>query len=1196
MFTIGVLASWQIYEGTTIGRYFHALLRGIQAAAAERGCNLLLACGVGGLAAPQSYTPAWPVSAPDTDFVPVGPWNTDGLVVIAHRLSAERSRYLQELSAIDHPIVFVGPEVPGPAVVADNAGGMQQAFAHLLEHGHTHIAFIAGYELREHGIDRPNDSDFRLQGYLSALRAAGLAYDPRLVVYGAHNAEGGKCAMQRLLATGVHFTAVMASNDLSCLGAMQALSEAGLRIPQDVATIGFDDILDAKAHAPPLTTVRNSTFTLGYQSLQLMCDLLEGRHADQPVIRVPTQLVIRQSCGCRPGLNLGHIRRAEHGLALRTNHAMIARAMAEAALIEARYCTIENLDALCGDIVAAFLESLRRDDIAPFEAAIIALLGRVEALDEDAHAWHAAILVLREYLPELLRRIGRPADDAYGYQLIEQAHLEISERARRLSSRALLRQMDIADELGLMAAQLLGALDEAQIPTILAAHLPRLGVQHMLIALFERDDDDLAAQSSIWMSYGIDTPVAQRQFPSRQFPPAGIYPPNARFQLALLPLRVEEQLSGFVAFEASNLEPCAAIVRNLAAALRSSQFYRDALEGRKLAEDASQLKSRFLSVVSHELRTPLNLIMGLSELLLRDDQQPPMLSADLQQDLEHIATNAQHLGRLIGDVLDLTSSEAGQLRLAYEPLDLGEALRMVAVTGERMARDKGLAWHAVLPQPGPQVQADRTRMRQIVLNLVSNAIKFTSAGSVTLEVFGNGERAVIRVSDTGTGISPDEQQHIFDERWLSERTRMRTQGGIGLGLTICKQLVDLHSGTIAVHSAGLGTGATFVITLPALRQAHDQFDALARALPPHQPVLVFAEQAADADRLVAYLTQQGYPVELCDGNTDIAALDRFAIRPGALLVESRVASRRGWEIARALQGLRDSAPIPLLLFSLDPQDDAGALLELNYHIKPLNLAQFTQALQQHGLLDPSANGALKTILIVDDNDATRAMHARMVQDQLTYRILEASNGHAALAVMRETLPDLVLLDLMMPELDGFGVLEAMRADERLCRVPVVVLTAQSLAEDELARLNRGVSAVLVKGLFSVDETLQHITVALDRSRRIGSPTQQLVHKALAYLQEHYAAPLSRQQLADHIGVHENYLTDCFHREMGITPIAYLTRYRIRQARALLEAGQPSITEVAQAVGFADSAYFSRVFQREVGVSPSAYQRGRRNPL
>jgi AraC-like DNA-binding protein len=123
--------------------------------------------------------------------------------------------------------------------------------------------------------------------------------------------------------------------------------------------------------------------------------------------------------------------------------------------------------------------------------------------------------------------------------------------------------------------------------------------------------------------------------------------------------------------------------------------------------------------------------------------------------------------------------------------------------------------------------------------------------------------------------------------------------------------------------------------------------------------------------------------------------------------------------------------------------------------------------------------------------------------------------------------------------------------------------------------------------------LSHIRAALERSRRLGSPTQQLIRKAIAFIQSHYAEPLSREQIAAHIGVHENYLTDCFHREMGITPIAYLTRYRLKQARVLLEAGQQSITEVALAVGFADSAYFSRVFQREVGVSPSAYQRGQR---
>jgi signal transduction histidine kinase/DNA-binding LacI/PurR family transcriptional regulator/AraC-like DNA-binding protein len=1197
MLTIGVLASWQVYEGTTIGRYLHTLLRGVHAAALEKGCNLLLACGIGSLSNPQSYTSAWPVPATDADFVPVGPWNTDGLIVVPQSLSSTQSHYLQNLIASGHPVVFAGPEEPGPAVVVDNAEGIRQAFAHLLGHGHRHIAFIAGYEPHSRATDRPGDSDIRLQGYHGALRDSGLEHDPRLVAYGEHNTDGGRRAMRRILATGARFTAVLASNDQSCFGAVEALKEAGLRIPHDVAVIGFDDILDAKAHAPPLTTVRHSTFTMGYQALQLLCDRIEGRSSGDPVIQIPTRLVIRQSCGCRPGIDLGlwisTIDASVHGLDAFLE--VLTRVMAEATLIEARYCTRDELQTMCHGILTAFLESVQRADTAPFEDAIVEMLRHVEALDEDAHAWHAAILALRDRLPVLLSKLDLPANHVPAYRLLDQARLEISERTRRQTTRALLSQMDVADELGLMTAQLLAALDEAQLPAILSAHLPRVGVRHMLVALFSPYDDDLVAHSTVLLRYGMDERAPIPRFASRRFPPQGLYPSDAPFHLALLPLRVEDKLNGFVAFDAANLEPCAAIVRNLAAALRSSQLYRHAYEGQRLAEEANRLKSRFLSMVSHELRTPLNLIVGLSELLLREDQQQPALPAERRQDLERIATSAQHLGRLIGDVLDLTSSEAGQLRLAHEPLDLSETLRMVAVTGERMARDKGLAWRADLPQPGPQILGDRTRLRQIVLNLISNAVKFTSAGSVTLDVLEIDEQAVIRVSDTGPGVLADEQPHIFDEFWRSERTATREQSGLGLGLAICKHLVDLHGGTISVRSDGQsGAGTTFVISLPTLKHAREPLATLAGQLAPYQQVLILADQEASGAALADYLTRHGYTVQLQAGDANVDNLiGRLASQRGALLLESRIASRRGWEIMRALHSLRDRDPIPVLLFSLDTQDDVGALLELNYRIKPLDSVQFAQALWQHGLLDEVGNAAAKTVLIVDDNAEIRAMHARMVQEQAAYRVLQAANGREALAIMRETRPDLVLLDLVMPELDGFGVLEAMRADERLSGVPVVVLTAQTLTEDELARLNHGVSAVLSKGLFSVDETLRHITAAIDRHHRLGSPTQRLIHKAIAYIQGHYAEPLSREQIAAYIGMHENYLTDCFHREMGITPITYLTRYRLKQARALLEAGQQSITEIALAVGFTDSAYFSRVFQREVGVSPSAYQRGRR---
>jgi YesN/AraC family two-component response regulator len=207
----------------------------------------------------------------------------------------------------------------------------------------------------------------------------------------------------------------------------------------------------------------------------------------------------------------------------------------------------------------------------------------------------------------------------------------------------------------------------------------------------------------------------------------------------------------------------------------------------------------------------------------------------------------------------------------------------------------------------------------------------------------------------------------------------------------------------------------------------------------------------------------------------------------------------------------------------------------------------------------------------------------------TYRVLKARNGREALATMREVHPKLILLDLMMPELDGFGVLEAMQADETLRHIPVIVSTAQVLSEADLARLNRGVTSILGKRLFTETETLEHIKTALERSKKLGTETQRLVRKALAFLHEHYTEPISLETTAEHIHVSKQYLARCFPQEMGITLVSYLNRYRVNQAKMLLEIEEKTVTDVALEVGFSSSSYFSRVFRQETGTSPSEYR-------
>jgi len=317
----------------------------------------------------------------------------------------------------------------------------------------------------------------------------------------------------------------------------------------------------------------------------------------------------------------------------------------------------------------------------------------------------------------------------------------------------------------------------------------------------------------------------------------------------------------------------------------------------------------------------------------------------------------------------------------------------------------------------------------------------------------------------------------------------------------------------------------------------------------------------------------------------------LASPPGAVVLDFQPASGRGWELIETLKGNPATQDIPVLFYSLFQEQGSGSVLTLDYSTKPMGIKALTQALQRQGL----SNGECpenRTILVVDDDPAILEMHARIVQAHLPdCRVLRASNGRIALDQMQQEPPALVLLDLMMPELDGMGVLEAMQDNERTRGIPVVVLTAQRLTQEDMARLNRGVATVLEKGIFTAPETLMHIEQALARNKRLGSETRRTVRKVMAYIHEHYEEPLSREKMARYAGVSVRHLTRCFCQEVGISPITYLNRYRIKQAKRLLDEGDKNVTEVAEAVGFSDGGYFSRVFRREVGISPRDYRAG-----
>jgi signal transduction histidine kinase/DNA-binding LacI/PurR family transcriptional regulator/CheY-like chemotaxis protein len=1180
--TIGFISTWPIYQGTTIDRYAHSLIQGISAAANEQGCNLLLGCGFSATGNGSQNRSFWPVPGPDVNFVPVGPWNTDGLIIVPDELTKEQSQYACDLLASGFPIIFTTPEGPGPVVAVDNTLGIRQAFEHLLQHGHRQIAFIAG------NFGQRGDSEERLQAYRAALRDAGIPEDPRLIAFGEHRRGGGRLAMQKTLDGGAKFSALIASNDLSCLGAIQCLSEAGLRIPEDIAVIGFDDILDARSLSPSLTTIRHPTFSLGYQAVLTLLDHIRGHPGRASRVVVPTRLIIRQSCGCPPARNgppFSSTISNEPAVQLSD----LAHEMAEASFVEARNSLLEDLEELCSTFLHAFLDSLRVQDTNIIMQEVKRVLVWTDERDEDAHIWQAGITILYQKMNTLLNLMPQ-TDQAFVAGLIDRVHLELSDQIQRRTTRAMIEHMDMMSQLGLMTAELLTAMNVSESAEILSRHLPKVGIKNLLVALYDDNGEDRTSQATILLTAGLSGANKGQRFETRKFPTPEIYPANELMQLTILPLDVDTHTLGFVAFQAQNPELCAAVVHNLSAALRTSQLYRDAVEGRHLAEEANRLKSRFLSMVSHELRTPLSLIVGLSEMILREQEEQEHAPHLRLRDLEQINLSAQHLARLIGDVLDLASSEAGQLRILSEPVDLSEVLQVATKIGEELACEKDLAWSAQLPQRGPWVMGDRTRLRQVTLNLISNAVKFTSAGGVHLDVSVLDKEVVVSISDTGIGILPSEQKTIFNEFYRSQNGIRSGYGGLGLGLAISKQLIERHGGSIEICSPGdLGSGSTFSFRLPILPET-----SLPKELPDNfvksdNLVMLLTEGKDSVNQLSGYLKQRGFEIYVCHIDEDREWLSKIIMAsPAAVLLEEHLAGRQGWAILGMLKRQTATEHIPILAYSLDPENNQGHILELNYLHKPLKPDQLINELERLAMPQEKR----QTILVVDDDPIILDLHSRMIE-KIGCQVVTARNGREALALIEAQTPDLILLDLMMPEMDGFAVLDELRTRESTRDIPVIILTARLVSDADLERCNRGVAAILGKGIFSAEETLSHVEAALDRQPMLGRATQRLIRKAMTCIHARFAEPLTREEIADYIGISADYLTDCFRQELGLTPIMYIRRYRIRQACELLRNTDQAITRIAMAVGFSDSAHFTRTFQREVGMTPRAYRDNKR---
>ena len=511
-----------------------------------------------------------------------------------------------------------------------------------------------------------------------------------------------------------------------------------------------------------------------------------------------------------------------------------------------------------------------------------------------------------------------------------------------------------------------------------------------------------------------------------------------------------------------------------ALAIQNARLFREIEDKGRQLEVASRHKSQFLANMSHELRTPLNAIIGITELLREEAEAPE--HADFAEPLDRVQRAGKHLLGLINDVLDLSKIEAGKIELHEESIDLGVLARDLVVTARPLADKNQNRLVLACAEGVGSIRTDQMRLRQILLNLLSNACKFTDKGTVTLTL----ERAprngiggvAIAVSDTGIGMTQEQQMKLFAEFTQADSSTTRKYGGTGLGLAISKRLVEMMGGNILVDSVP-GTGSTFRVWLPsAPDEAYPAASAASLPAAPVVPrqgartVLVIDDDADARDLMRRFLAREGFDtVTAADGQEGLRLARQM--KPDLITLDVIMPQMNGWAVLEALRADEALAAIPVVMLSiLDEQEKGFALGAADYLTKPFNRKQLRAVLSRH-----LCTGG--RVLVVEDDAATRDLLRDMLARE-GCAVDVAEDGMAALARMAAEPPDLVLLDLMMPRMDGFEFVEALRAMPDRAAIPIVVLTAKDLTEADRLRLRGDAERVLRKSLHSREQLAAEI--------------------------------------------------------------------------------------------------------------------------
>jgi GAF domain-containing protein/CheY-like chemotaxis protein/anti-sigma regulatory factor (Ser/Thr protein kinase) len=507
-----------------------------------------------------------------------------------------------------------------------------------------------------------------------------------------------------------------------------------------------------------------------------------------------------------------------------------------------------------------------------------------------------------------------------------------------------------------------------------------------------------------------------------------------------------------------------------AVAIENARLFREIADKSGELEIASRHKSEFLANMSHELRTPLNAIIGYSEML--EEDAADLDGGRLVPDLQKINAAGKHLLELINAVLDLSKIEAGKMELYVEEFGVARLIQDIAAVIQPLAEKNGNRLAVECAAAAGTMRADMTKVRQALFNLLSNACKFTERGTVSLvvsrETVKDDDWLSFRVSDTGIGMTPEQMSRLFQEFSQADAATTRRFGGTGLGLALSRRLCRMMGGDVMVESEP-GRGSTFTIRLPASvpEARREATPAAPAAGVPSMAgtVLVIDDEEAVRDLMQRFLTREGFGVTTVSSGAEGLRLAR-EIMPDAITLDVMMPGLDGWAVLAALKANPETADIPVIMLTmLDDRNLGYALGASDYLTKPLDRERLAAVLKKYRRDLP--------VLVVDDDEPLRQLMRRILERE-GFTVTEADNGRVALERAREAAPGLVVLDLMMPEMDGFEFVAEFRRHEGWRAIPIIVVTAKDVSDEDRERLNGGVERILQKGAYTREALLREV--------------------------------------------------------------------------------------------------------------------------